>query len=549
MKNRCFLIITGVILAATALAMTLGSDDGLLLKIHRGIDLFGKVYREVTLNYVDEVDPDRFIRAGIDGMLEHLDPYTVYYDVGEQDEIDLVTTGKYGGIGVTIGRRDSHIVILNILEGFSASRQGLEVGDRILAIDGKRLDSLALQGVRLLVRGAPGTEVRMTVQREGIDEPLEFVLIREEISLRNVTYSGFVRDGIAYIRLERFSRTAGEDLRKALKEYQGKPLKGLILDLRDNPGGLLEMAVDVAGKFLPENSLVVSTRGRRRDSERRYHSQEKPTLADVPLVVLVNRASASSSEIVAGAIQDHDRGLIVGNRTFGKGLVQTITRLSDNTSLKITTARYYTPSGRSIQEIDYTRRDRNGDPVVVRDTSRAAYFTVRQRPVAAGTGIHPDTLVAERDPGPFVAELNRRAMFFLYANRSARLWKEATAIQDTAGLLEDFGSFLRERGFDYRDPVEMVLASVKMEADRGRYARGFFEDVERLEARIRDEKDRAVERYAPELRRALRNELAGRLHGEQARIAGALPDDPQVQVAADILDQPGLYERLLAGKR
>ncbi|MBE0556005.1 MAG: S41 family peptidase, partial [Proteobacteria bacterium] len=346
--------------------------------------------------YVDAVDPDVFIHAGIDGMLETLDPYTVFIGENEGDEIDLVTDGKYGGVGITISVRQGEIIIVGLMEGFSAAKQGLQVGDRIIDIDGSVITAETFRTVKTLVRGAPGTEIRMRIEREGEPEPLEFVLIREEITVKNVSYAGYVETGIGYIKLDRFSRTAGDDLRNAIKTLKGEgELKGVVLDLRNNPGGLLDMAVDVVSKFVPEKSLVVSTRGRLADSERRYLSSEMPMVAEIPMAVLVNDGSASASEIVAGAVQDLDRGVIVGHRTFGKGLVQTITRLSEATSLKITTARYFTPSGRCIQILDYAHHNQDGSPAVIVDSLQEEYRTAARRIVYGGGGILPDSVVED----------------------------------------------------------------------------------------------------------------------------------------------------------
>ena len=361
------------------------SDVDLMLKTRQWIGVFGKVYTDVALNYVDPVDPEKFMHAGIDGMLKTLDPYTVYLGEKESDELDLVTTGKYAGVGITIAVRDGYITVINPMEGYSAAKQGIQTGVRILEIDGKVLKSLSTEEVREMVRGVPGTSLKMKIEREGEPKPLEFVLIREEIPVRNVTYAGFVSDGIAYIRLERFSRTAGDDVQSSIKELQRKgAVKGVVLDLRDNPGGLLDIAVDVVSKFVPESTLVVSTRGRRSDSERKYYSTETPMLGDVPLAVLVDRGSASASEIVAGAIQDIDRGVIIGTRSFGKGLVQTITRITENSSLKITSGRYYTPSGRSIQEIDYFHRTKDGVFTIKPDSARKQFKTAHNRIVLDG---------------------------------------------------------------------------------------------------------------------------------------------------------------------
>jgi len=540
--------VSGVLVGAFLVGF-LGTNDEALLKIYRGIDVFGKVYKEVTLNYVDEIDPDRFVHAGINGMLKTLDPYTVYLDEKETDELDLVTTGKYAGIGVTIGMRDGAVTVINLLEGFSAAKQGIEVGDRILEVDGTSVKSKSLEDVRLLVRGPVGTTVHLTIEREGSPKPLEFALIREEIPVRNVSYAGYVDNGIGYIRLERFSRTAGDDVRNAIRELKEKgPLKGIILDLRGNPGGLLDMAVDVASKFLPESTLVVSTRGRRSDSERKYYSTETPLLPSVPLALLVDRGSASASEIVAGAIQDLDRGIIVGTRTFGKGLVQTITRLSDHSSLKITTGRYYTPSGRSIQEIDYFHRTKDGVFTVKPDSLRREYFTAHKRPVFEGGGIAPDSTVPDETASALLEELNRKAMFFKYANYFA---SERKSLPDhflvTEAILNDFEHFLKQKDFQYEEEAESKLGELRELAGKARYGKSFSEGIEEISKAIQTEKARAFERYDAELRTALELEIVARMKGEKAAIEASFPFDHQLKVAVSLLENKGAYARLLAG--
>ncbi len=543
-------ILAAGFLAVGVSGFVLGSDNDLFLRIYKGIDIFGRVYKEIATNYVDEIDPDRFMRAGIDGMLKTLDPYTVYIGEKENGEIDLVTTGKYGGVGITIGMRDGIITVVNLIEGFSAAKQGIQVGDRILEVDGSGLTGVSFDEVRSLVRGAPGTELRMKIDRDGEASPLEFVLVREEIPVRNVTYSGFVQNGIGYVRLERFSRTAGDDLRNALKELKSKgTIKGLILDLRDNPGGLLDMAVDVTAKFLPESSLVVSTRGRRSDADRSYYTSEKPMYADGPLAVLVDRGSASASEIVAGAIQDLDRGVIVGTRTFGKGLVQTITRLSENTSLKITTGRYFTPSGRSIQEVDYFNRMKDGRVTVVPDSLRKEYRTAHNRSVFEGGGVKPDSTVVLEESNRLLVELNRKAMFFKFANRYAAKKKSIPeSFEVTDALLNEFGVFLKERHFTYNEDAESKISELKETAKEGRYGKKFFETIGQLEAAVQAEKERAFERYKKELKTTLKLEIIGRIRGEKARIEASLEDDHQLDIAMALLKGKNVYDFLLTGK-
>lgn len=545
------IVFAALLAAVSTVGFYVVGETDLLLKIHRSIDLFGKVYKEIAVNYVDEVDPDEFMRAGIDGMLKTLDPYTVFLSERENDEIDLVTTGKYGGVGITIGLRDGMVTVVGLIEGFSAAKQGIQVGDRILEIDGKNIVGASMDDVRQLVRGAPGTEVRMKIEREGEPLPLEFVLLREEIPVRNVSYTGYIEPGIGYIRLERFSRTAGDDVRKAIRELKANgTLKGVVLDLRDNPGGLLDIAVDVVSKFLPESSLVVSTRGRRSDSERKYYSTEQPLLEDVPLAVLVNRNSASASEIVAGAIQDLDRGIIVGTRTFGKGLVQTITRLSETASLKITTARYYTPSGRSIQELDYSHRNGDGSYATKPDSLRKIFRTAHNRLVQEGGGIVPDSTVGDPEYSRLYVELMRKAMFFKFANRFAAEKKTISEnFEVTEEILKDFEAFLRDKKFSYQSEAELKLRELKEVAEKSSYSRQFLESVERLNAQAETEKNLTFQRHKQEIQGALKAEILGRLKGEKARIEGTIHEDRQLMTSVALLKNRKLYDQLLSGKK
>lgn len=550
-ERTTVLAILIVSVVAWVLALGFGrTGQDFLLKIRYGIEVFGKVYQEVALNYVDEIDPEAFIHAGIDGMLKTLDPYTVYLGERETDEIDLVTSGKYAGVGITVGLRDGVVTVINPIEGFSAAKQGIQSGDRILEIDGKIVKSMSLQEVRLMVRGTRGTTVRMKIERDGEPEALEFVLIREEIPVRNVTYAGFVEDGIGYIRLERFSRTAGDDVRNAVKDLRSNgEIKSLILDLRGNPGGLLDVAVDVASKVLPESSLVVSTRGRRIDSERKYYSTEKPMLPNTPLAVLVDQQSASASEIVAGAIQDLDRGLIVGTRTFGKGLVQTITRLSENSSLKITSGRYYTPSGRCIQEVDYSRHSKDGIVKVKPDSLRNEFRTTHNRRVLEAGGIMPDTVVPNQPVNRLMEELNRKAMFFKYANHYAAEKKTVPdRVEITNEILRDFEDFLKGKDFRYEEEAEIMLKELRDAAEKGRYGKSFYECFEKIAKTIEAEKSRAFERYSDEVRSALKLEIIARLKGEKEAIKASLEDDPQLEVAVGLLRNGTVYTKLLTSK-
>jgi carboxyl-terminal processing protease len=523
-------------------------DTDMFLKVNKGIDVFGRVYKEIAANYVDEVDPEKFMQAGIEGMLGTLDPYTVYIDREDGDEVDLLTSGKYGGIGVTIGLRDGALKIMTVMDGHSAQRAGIIPGDRIIEIGGTRVDGKKPDDVRNLTRGEPGTEVKVTIERDGEGKPLEFVLIREEIQVKNVTYSAFVGDGIGYIRLERFSRKAGEEVRQAIKELKIKgDVKSLILDLRGNPGGLLDAAVDVVSKFVPRGTTIVTTRGRRTEADKVYTSVEDPLLPAAPLIVLTDRGSASASEIVAGALQDVDRALIVGTRTFGKGLVQTILPLNYGAQLKITTARYYIPSGRSIQEIDYLHKDKSGVFATVPDSLKKKFSTTHGRAVFEHGGITPDSVVTDEDVGPLVRDLMRKSLMFKFANAYVAAHRGTTITGVNDAILAEFRKFLEEQKFDYQEDTEVKIKELRTMMDRLHYAQDVKDDLERFAGALRKEKTRGFERYSDHITTELNIELMGRVAGDRGRIEASLKDDPQLSAACGIVKNRKLYQRKIAG--
>lgn len=545
-----------LLVAVTMILTTLGSgfvpspEDEFLFKINKGIDLFGRVYKEVSTSYVDVIDPEKFMEAGIEGMLGTLDPYTVYIGKEEGDEVDLMTTGKYGGIGVTIGVRDGAVRVITVMDGYSAQRAGILPGDKLVKVDTLVVGNRKPDEVRSLTRGEPGTEVHIVIERDGEPKQLEFVLIREEIQVRNVTYSGYVDSTIGYIRLERFSRNAGEEVRQAIRELKlRREPTALILDLRGNPGGLLDAAVDVASKFLPRGSMIVSTRGRRTEAEKKYFSNEEPMVPLLPLAVLTDRGTASASEIVGGSLQDLDRAVIVGTRTFGKGLVQTIVPLNYGSQLKITTARYYTPSGRSIQEIDYNHKERSGIFTTVPDSLRRAFKTLHGRAVFELGGVTPDSVVQDIDDGPMVRELFRKALFFKFANKYVAAHKDADVSVVNEEILTAFQRFLKEEQFDYQEDTEGKLRDLRKQADQLHYAAEALNDLDLLSAALEKEKKRAFERYKDHIATELAVELMARKNGEQGRIAESLKEDPQLKAAISILKNSKLYTHKLGGKR
>lgn len=545
-KNK-FLIFT--LIFVFSLGFTL-QDSDYFFKINKGIEIFGSIFKEISFNYVDDIDPETLINSGIDGMLKTLDPYTNYIQGSEISDIELLTTGKYGGIGITISMRDGMIIVTSLMEGYSAQKQGIKIGDQIIEIDGKSLIGINPEKVRHLTRGEPGTEVRLKVKREGIPNPIEFVLIRDEIKLKNITYSGYIRDGIAIIRLERFTSNAGEELRIAIKELKIKgELKGLILDLRDNPGGLLEAAVNVVSKFVPKGSLVVSTKGKKDGSEIKFHSIEEPILEKLPLAILVNNNSASASEIVAGAIQDLDRGIIVGTKTFGKGLVQNIFPLPYGSQLKMTTAKYYTPSGRCIQEIVYTHKNADESTIATPDSLKRIFYTKNGRKVKELGGIEPDTIVLLPELSSFFTELHRKAMFFKFATYYATTHEnppEDFSINGT--LCKEFKEYLNKNNFTYESDAEIKLKEISKLVEKYPDSKNLFATIETLKQQLENLKLSIYEANHKELARILRQEIISRYKGESGRFEASFIDDETINTAISILSDTKTYNKILAIK-
>ncbi len=548
MKKKT-IIISITLFALCVLGFT--AYESVYLKINKSIDIFGRVYKEIVNNYVDEVDPEKFMRSGIEGMLRTLDPYTVYLAGKDEDEIDLLTHGQYGGVGISIGIRDGIITVLSPMEGYSAHKQGVKAGDRIVEIDGIKITGMNPDSVRFRVRGEPGTVVKMKVEREGEKNLIEFVLIREQIQVNNVGYSGYVKDGIGYIKLERFSRRAGEEVRQAIKELKVKGnMKGIVLDLRDNPGGLLEAAVDIVSKFVPKGSTIVTTRGRQSGEKKTYGVEEEPIAGDIPLAVLINKSSASASEIVAGAIQDLDRGIIVGTRSFGKGLVQTVVPLSYNSSMKITTARYYTPSGRSIQEIDYLHKNKDGVFTITPDSLKQEFKTLNRRSVKELGGIMPDTVMKNGEHSVYFMELMRKAMFFKFATTYvSKNQNHEGEFVVTDGVLRDFEEYLTAQKFEFVEPAEKKLADIKEMMMKERYSSASLASIDALISQMHKEQINVFSRYKDELRSELTDELNARYNGEKGRITSSLQHDIQVQTAAALLSNPTAYGTLLKPRK
>ena len=523
-----------------------GGDDDIYTEINKNMDVFGRVYKEIALNYVDEIDPAKFMQAGINGMLGTLDPYTNFLDQSRADEIDLITTGKYGGIGITVGMRDSIIVVTDVLEGYSAEKEGVRIGDKILEVDGIGVTGKNTGDLRALVKGAPGTKVDIKVDRNG--EYITFSLTREEINLKNVTYKGVLDDGIGYIKLERFNRYAISEVTDALTEFKNKgEVKGIILDLRGNPGGLLEAAVGILDKFVDKGNLLLMTRGRKSSSEKKYFAEETPIIGkNIPLVVLVNGNTASASEIVSGAIQDLDRGLILGTKTFGKGLVQVFAPLSYGNQLKITTQKYFTPSGRWIQKINYFKENKYGVFKQNPETNKIEFKTLDGRTVYAEGGITPDTIVNVTEDNELLTGLLNQDMYFKFAEKYVSGHPDGIGFAMTDGIIDEFYSFLNQEQFSYSSKAETEISRLKETLADRNYSDIAKKYADDLDLELKSERLKDFEVSKPVIRTGLTKEIMRRYNRPESEITEAgLNDDVQLQAALSIIKDPVLYNRFL----
>ncbi len=541
------LIIVFFVLSGFALTGFITSKTDIYFEISKNLELFGKVYKEISFNYVDEIDPREFMRAGIKGMLSTLDPYTVFVDESKQQDIDLMTNGKYGGIGVSIGVRGDNVTITEIIDGYSAQKQGLRVGDIIIEAAGITISSKNIDQVSSLVKGEPGSKVNLKILRYDSQDTLNFSIIREEIVLRNITYAKFfpMSSNNVYIKLSNFSRSAGDELRNSLKTLsQQKTINSIILDLRGNPGGLLDVAVDVCEKFLEKDQLVVSTKGKDQNSLRKYYSQEQPVAGREKLIVLINGSSASASEIVAGAIQDHDRGVILGTQSFGKGLVQTIIPLTGNTSLKITTAKYYTPSGRSIQKIDYSKDNsiiKNADSLLI-----DPFQTDNKRLVYSAGGITPDTIIENRKSSELLIQLLAKGIIFSFADK---FYYENPDLDfnrlDNNSLIQSFSNYLKEQGFSYKSSVQRKIDDILTELKNDESRRNLSESLNDLSKKIQSNIDSELFANKDEILVEVKSELASRFIGNEKSFEERLKHDIQVSSAIELIKNADRYQKLL----
>jgi len=516
-------------------------------QIKRNLTLFSEVYQEVSARYVDEVDAGSLLRTGIDAMLTLLDPYTVLYDEGDDAVLDMLVSGSYTGVGIEVGARGQQLVIIAPIDGYSAHEKGVRAGDVIVAIDGVSVDGYSIEDLHSLLKGEVGTTVRMTLRRHGLEEPMSVELTRSRVEVPNVAHATWMDEelGLAYVAVSSFGAGAAGEVRAELIRLQrSTPIRGLILDLRNNPGGLLDEAVKLVDLFVPAGELVVRTNGRAAETRDDYRTRE-PSVYSGALAVLQNSGSASSSEIVSGAIQDLDRGVVVGGRSFGKGLVQVVRPLSYNVALKLTVSRYYTPSGRSIQALQY--RHDGTDATVLPDSMRTTFRTRNGRTVKDGMGIEPDLMVDEPESNRLDMQLRQGGQYFRFANEFRSKHDRYASDALPEGVYLDFMAWLRQDGFAYQTRSMVLLAELKAQVpltDRSTDP----ESWTRIDRHLRELGDREFDQSAPVVRMQLHDELLTRYESSKATTDRRLRADATVREAGRLLTDSTRYRAQLASR-
>ena len=518
-------------------------------EISKNLEIFSTVYKNLQLNYVDDIEPGKLMKTAIDAMLASLDPYTVYIPESEIEDVKMQLMGQYGGIGMLIHQRGDYVYASEPYEGMPADLVGLKAGDKILEIDGQSAEGKTTAEVSSALRGQAGTELKVKIERDG--KVLEKTLTRREIKLKPVPYYGLVDNDYGYIKLDEFTQNASKDVKDAFLTLKSKNsnLKGLILDLRGNGGGLLNEAVDLVNIFVNKHELVVQTKGKVASRNTKHHTRNAPVDKDIPIVVLIDGYSASASEIVAGSLQDLDRAVVIGSRSFGKGLVQNILPLTYNSQMKVTVSKYYIPSGRCIQALDYAHRDENGRATKVPDSLKTAFKTRNGRVVYDGFGIEPDVEIVDSSMvGNITVALVRNMLIFDYATDYAKKHSSILPAADfeiTDEIYADFTDFLKDKKYEYSTSTEKALELLKEAAKDEKYIESIADDIEKLIQKVHSDKAIDLQKNREDISGFIKSELLTRYYYEKGRIEGMLNNDDEVKAAIEILSDKDRYNNIL----
>lgn len=520
-------------------------------EVSKQLDILNAIVKEVEMFYVDSVETEKMVRRGIDAMLKGLDPYTEYYPEQETDNIKLLVTGEYGGVGAYIRARDGGVIISEPFEGMPAALAGLKAGDRILMIDTADVRQATTERVSELLKGTPNSKVVLKIERPGEKKPRKVEVTRKQVSLKQVVHYGVYGDSTGYIYLDGFKERSADEVREALEDLkQNHHIKSLVLDLRDNGGGLLSSAVQIVNLFVPKGREVLSTRGKMKLWDRTYRTTLDPVDSVIPLAVLINGNSASAAEIVSGALQDMDRAVLIGNRSFGKGLVQTPRDLPYDGQIKITTSKYYIPSGRCIQQLDYSHRNADGTVSAVPDSLTSVFHTVSGRPVRDGGGIRPDFEMEEKKTPTMLFYLVNDFALFDFVTDWVRAHPTIAPAKDFVLSDADYDAFkkrLKEANFTYDRQSEKALKSLKEVAEHEGYLAEDSATFAALEARLKPNLDRDLVRYKDDIKKIIAAEIVKRYYYQEGEMIENLKGDKTLAKALEVLADRELYRKTLSG--
>ncbi len=549
MKRKIKIILVAISVFLGSLISISFTDN--YFEIAKNLDIFTSLYKELNTYYVDETDPGKLMKKGIDAMLKSLDPYTTYIPESEIEDFRFMTTGQYGGIGAIITKRGDYVYINEPYEGFPAQKSGLMAGDKILEINGVSAKGKTTEEVSKILKGQPNTSVTMLIERKNLDIPFDVTFNREKVTVKSIPYTGFIDDGIGYIKLRSFTRNCGSEIKEALKNLKSQQkLDGLVLDLRGNPGGLLNEAVNISNIFIDRGEEIVSTKGKIKEWEKVYKATNRAEDMETPLVVLINQSSASASEIVAGVMQDLDRGIVIGNKSFGKGLVQQSRKLSYNTQLKVTIAKYYIPSGRCIQALDYSNRNDDGSVGEIPDSLKTAFKTKNGRTVYDGGGIEPDINVEQETMSSIIISLIRERLIFDYATEyrfANDSIDEAIDFLFSDKDFEDFERFLSDKEYEYTTQTEEKIRELKRVAEEELYYTEISDEYNELIMKLEEKKKDDLNKFKDEIKAIIASEIVSRYYYQKGRIIANLKYDDDIKAAINILKNNNKYNSILNG--
>lgn len=546
--NRRNGIIVAIVLITVAF-FSFKSGDDRNFQIAKNLDIFNSIVKELDMFYVDTIDPNKTIREGIDNMLYSLDPYTVYYPENDQDELEMMVKGAYGGIGSLIryNPKSKYTVIAEPYEGMPAAESGLKAGDLLLEIDGKDLKGNS--DVSTLLRGQVGTSFKLKVQRPGVKEPLEFNIVRRSIQMPTIPYYGVMDGQVGYINLSSFSGNPSKDFKKAFLDLKKQGITSLVIDLRNNGGGLLDQAVEIVNMFVPRGKTIVTTKGKIKQASNTYKTLREPLDTDIPIAVLVNSGTAYSSEILSGSLQDLDRAVIVGNRTYGKGLVQVPRSLPYGGNLKITTSKYYIPSGRCVQAIDYAHRNEDGSVARIPDSLTTVFHTAAGREVRDGGGVSPDIEVKQERLPNILFYLVRDNLIFDYATDYCLKHPAIASAKEfelTDADYEEFKNKVKGADFKYDQQSEKILNTLKEAAEFEGYMKDASDEFKALENKLKHNLDRDLDYFSKDIKKMIAEEIIKRYYYQEGAIIQQLKDDKDLDEAVKVLTNPERYQQILS---